>query len=244
MTAPSPPRPSGRPGPLGRTLALELVLPLAVFYGMRALGADQFLALLLAAALPAAHAVHGIAVHRRVSGVTLFVLGTMVLTVAMSLITGSPRALLIRDAWASAAMGLWTLATLAVGRPLLYSGTLAFLSGERAATWRRNWERFPEFRHAMRVSTGVWGGIFLCHTAVQIAMAASLPIDLVPALEPVLLAVTVLALFSFQKLYGDRYLRRHGLRMHGVELSRRRPDGQTPAPVPPPAPHPTGEGRP
>jgi hypothetical protein len=50
--------------------ALELAGPLAIFYGLRAVGVSQWIALLTAGALPAARAVHDLVVERRVSGVS------------------------------------------------------------------------------------------------------------------------------------------------------------------------------
>lgn len=205
---------------MARTLGLELVVPLALFYGMRAVGVDQLLALVIAAIPPAINAARTIALERRVSGITAFVLAAMALSVAMSFVTGSPRALLLRDAWATAAMGLWILITLLARRPFLYDATRIFLDDDKQSIWAWNWELFPQFRHALRVSTVVWGCAFLTDTAIRVLMALTLPVDLVPALEYVLLAVTVLLLLGFQKFYGARYLRRHELRLRGVHLSQ------------------------
>ena len=202
-----------------RTLLVEIVAPLAIFYGLRALGVEQFPALLLGAVLPTGNAVHSIVTQRRVSGVTLFVLCSMVLTVAMSLVTGSPRVLLIRDAWATAAFGIWMLTSLLTRHPFLYEGTRVLLDEGRQRVWTGNWERYPQLRHALRVSTAVWGGAFLADTAVRVWMAATLPVDLVPLLENVLLVVTIAVVLVFQRVYGRAHLRRHGLQMRGVHLS-------------------------
>jgi hypothetical protein len=61
---------------------------------------------------------------------------------------------------------------------------------------------------------------FLADAALRVLMAATLPIDLVPLLDDALLVVTLAALVGHQRHYGRAYLRRHGLRMHGVHLSR------------------------
>ncbi|MBF8185793.1 hypothetical protein ITP53_08565 [Nonomuraea sp. K274] len=201
-------------------LVFEFAGPLAIFYGLRAAGVNQWLALLCGSVLPAGRAVHGIVTERRVSGTTMFVLGAMALTVVMSFVTGSPRVLLIRDAWGSAALGLWALISLLGRRPFLYEGTRMFLDPGKQEIWASNWERFPEFRHALRAVTAVWGVAFLADTGVRVVMAMALPIDLVPLLDDVLLVVTLLVLVAFQRLYGRVCLRRHGLRIRGVEMSR------------------------
>ncbi|MFI7611557.1 VC0807 family protein [Nonomuraea terrae] len=204
---------------LYRLLAIEIAGPLLIFYGLRAAGVSQWLALLAGAVLPAGRAVHGIVKERRVSGVTLFVLGTMSLTVAMSSVTGEARVLLIRDAWGSAAMALWLLLSVLWAKPALYEARM-FMAGDRRAAWESSWERRPAFRRALWVFTAVWGVAFALDIAVRVLMAMTLPIDLVPVLDDVLLAVTLLALVAIQRSWGPRYLRRHGLAMRGAEVYR------------------------
>lgn len=207
-------------------LLVEIGLPLGIFYGARAVGINPFLALLLGAIPPVVSAMHTLATSRKVNGVSVFVLATMTLTVLMSLVSGSARVLLVRDAWATAAMGLWFLATLLARKPLIYEGARLIFDDAKRQAWDENWQRFPEFRRAMRVCTAVWAGAFLLHTLIRVGMALWLPIDVVPATEPVLLALTVLALVVFHRYYGRSFLRRHGLRWNGVKL-----EPQTTAPT-------------
>jgi hypothetical protein len=212
-------RPGGTHRALSRTLLIELIAPLAIFYGLRALGTDQLLALLAGAVLPATRAAYGIVTRRRAGGVQIFVLGAMTLTVFTSLITGSPRVLLIRNAWGMAAMGVWMLLTLLARRPFLYEATRIVLDEDRQRTWELNWERFPPLRHLLWVCSAVWGGACLVDAGLRVIMAVSLPVDLVPVLDDALLVVTIGVLLLFQRLYGRAYLRRHGLRLRGVHLS-------------------------
>ncbi|WP_220449550.1 VC0807 family protein [Nonomuraea longispora] len=201
-------------------LGFEVAGPLAIFYGLRAAGVNQWLALLAGGVLPAGRAVHSIVKERRVSGVTLFVLGTMSLTIAMSFVTGSARVLLVRNAWGSAAMALWLLLSLLRPKPLLYEARM-FMDREKQALWKASWEDFSGFRRALRVFTAIWGVAFAVDTAIRVLMALTLPIDLVPVLDDVLLVVTLLALIALQRFWGPRYLRKHGLAIRGgVEVHR------------------------
>jgi membrane-bound ClpP family serine protease len=201
-------------------VALELAGPLVIFYGLRAAGVSQWIALLAAGALPAVRAVHGLVVERRVSGITVFVLGAMVLTVAMSFVSGSPRVLLIRNAWGTCALGVWALITLWGRRPFLYEAMRVISDRDKQQRWEANWRDHPPFRQVLRIATAVWGAALLADAALRVVMAATLPIDAVPLLDDVLLVVTLAALLAFQRLYGRAYLRRHGLRLRGVELVR------------------------
>lgn len=62
---------TGKPAVLGslRQLPLlEVLAPLAVFYGLRWLGVNQFVALLVSSVIPVVGAVRGLVAERRVSG--------------------------------------------------------------------------------------------------------------------------------------------------------------------------------
>ncbi|GHJ36183.1 VC0807 family protein [Streptomyces sp. TS71-3] len=204
---------------MSRPLMTEVVAPLALFYGLRALGASQFVALLAGIVLSLGRAVHGIVRERRVGGVTLFVVGSMTLTVVMSFVAGSPRLLLLRNGWGMAAIGLWMMLTAFRRRPPLYEAGRLVLDEDGRQAWTRNWERYEAFRRVLRVCSLVWGAACLLDSALRVAMAFTLPVDVVPVLDDVLLAVTLGALLVFQRTYARGYLRRHGLRLRGARLS-------------------------
>jgi hypothetical protein len=222
---------SGQPavggGKFSGVLVVHVIAPLALFYGLRSAGANQFLALLAGAAIPAAEAVRGLLVRRRAGGLQLFVLGAMALTVAVSFVSGSPRVLLIRSAWGTAALGAWMLVTLLSRRPFLYEAARVVLDEPKQRTWEGNWERHPAFRRLLRVCSAFWGTACLADASLRIVMAMSLPVDVVPLLDDVLLAVTLAVLLLFQRLYGRAFLRRHGLRRDGVRLLQVRAAGAT-----------------
>lgn len=196
----------------------ELIGPLAVFYGARALGADPLVALLLGSALSIVWAVHQIRAERRVSGVTVFVLATMLLTVAMSFVAGSPRVLLVRDAWGTAAVGVWLLISLLLRRPFLYEGTRLVSDAEARRTWAAGWDGSAPLRRLLRVGTAVCGCAFLADAVLRVLMAIYLPIDVVPLLDDVLLVITLLVLAVALRRGGRAYLRSHGLRLEGAAL--------------------------
>ncbi|GAA3189420.1 MULTISPECIES: VC0807 family protein [Streptomyces] len=205
-------------GALSRTLLVHAGLPLALFYGLRWLGASPFAALLAGAVIPVAGAVRGLVAERRVGGLPLFLLGTMGLTVAMSFVTGSPRLLLIRNGWGMAALGGWMLGTLLFRRPFLYEALRLVVDEERQRTLAESWERHPAFRRMLWLCSALWGVACLLDSALRVALAMTLPIDVVPALDDALLAVTLVTLFAVQRLFGRAYLRRHGLRRSGVAV--------------------------
>jgi uncharacterized membrane protein len=203
-----------------RKLAIDLVVPTAVYYGARACGLSQTTALVLSGVIPALRALWSMITERRISGVNAFVLGAIALGFAMSFVTGEPRVLLVRAAWGTAAFGVVMLASLFTKRPLLHSMALFVLPEDKKKIWAANWERYPAFRHALRGSTAIWGVVFLADTAIRISMALTLPIDLVPALDDALLVVLLAVLVVTQRVYSRSVIRRAGLRINGVHVSQ------------------------
>lgn len=202
-----------------RKLAIDLVVPTAVYYGARAAGLSQTAALLLSAVVPALRALHSVITERRISGMNAFVLGAVALGFAMSFVTGEPRVLLVRAAWGTAAFGLVLLGSLFFARPLLHSMAAQVLPEDKKKIWVANWDAYPAFRTALRGCTAIWGGMFLADTAVRVAMALTLPIDLVPVLDDVLLVVLLVLLVVVQRVYSRTVMRRAGLRINGVHVS-------------------------
>lgn len=220
MTEMSGERLSEQPrGKFSRVLLIDVLAPLALFYGLRLLGVNQFLALLAGAVIPAVGAVHGIVTRRRIGGVQLFILGTMTLSVALSFITGSPRTLLIRNGWGMAALGVWMLCTLLSRRPFLYEAARVVFDESKQRDWELNWEHCAPFRRLLWVCSAFWGIACLLDAALRVTMAMTLPIDQVPALDNGLLVVTLVVLLLFQRVYGRSYLRRHGLRRRGAVIA-------------------------
>ncbi|MDT7785397.1 MAG: hypothetical protein QOF58_3816, partial [Pseudonocardiales bacterium] len=76
-----------------RKLAIDLIVPTAVYYGARAAGLSQMWALILSGVVPAVRALWSVITERKVSGLNAFVLGAVVLGFAMSFVTGEPRVL-------------------------------------------------------------------------------------------------------------------------------------------------------
>ena len=197
--------------PVLLALATHLVVPLALFYGLRAAGVGQWWALMAGAAVSATEVVVTALVRRRIDTVSVTVLGIMVMSAATAWASGTPRLLLAKNAWGTAALGAWLLVTLALHRPLLFDGARMF-QGEQARTrWDENWRDSAPFRNALRVLTFVWGCGFLVDAGLRLVMAFTLPVDLVPLLDDALLVATVVVLLVVQTLVGRYYRTRHGV---------------------------------
>ncbi|MCC2274809.1 hypothetical protein LKL35_05055 [Streptomyces sp. ET3-23] len=189
-------------------LLLDVCVPLAGYYGLRAAGAGQWWALALSGTAPLLHTVWTLVRTRRIDSIGLFVLVTMALSAVMPLLTGSPRLLLARESWSTAAFGLWIVGSLLGRRPFLLDVTLKFLRGAAARRWEESWANDPRFRRRLRLVTVLWGGAFLLDAAARVVMAYTLPVDVVPVAGAVLLVVLLIVV----RQGSVRVLRHRGTR--------------------------------
>lgn len=148
--------------------------------------------------------------QRAVDALGIFVLIVLTGSVALSFATGSPRFLLAKEGWFTAAIGVGFLVTLRFARPLAFSIARAMLQHSplgntlRTHAWDEYWERDPRFRRTWRVATVLWGIGLIADAAARVVMAYTLPVDTVPALGGALWAITFIALQIVQHLYFSR----------------------------------------
>ncbi|MFC0540501.1 VC0807 family protein [Kutzneria chonburiensis] len=184
-------------------LAINLVAPLGLFYGLRAAGVDQWLALMLGAIPPTAHAIHGVVVRRKIDALALFTLSILGLSVATSFVTGSPRFLLARDGWMTAVAGVWILATL-WRTPFLQQFLMSMTTGETRERFTLSWRDSPTYRHVLRMATVMWGVGLLGDSVVRVVLAYALPVDQVPLINTLQYLVVYFALEIATRLYLRR----------------------------------------
>lgn len=136
-------------------VVFDLVVPLALFYGLRAAGVGIYLALLAGALASGITAVFVVATRRRLDGIAVFVVTTMLLSVGVSLLTGSTRFLLAKEGWLTAGTGVWFLGSLWARRPLAFQFSRPLLEGRLRwpTDWDGLWTQAPRFRRMWRVST-------------------------------------------------------------------------------------------
>jgi hypothetical protein len=127
----------------------------------------------------------------------------MLASVAVSLIAGSPRFLLAKDAWLTGLAGVWFLASLRARHPLAYLYTKPLLEGRLRwpGDWDHLWERSARFRRMWRTSSVLWGIGTLADAALRIVMAYTLPVDTVPALANALYLGTAAVLIVITNIY-------------------------------------------
>jgi len=192
-------------------VATGFVLPVALYYSLRAAGVDPVIALLIGGVPALIRTVWTVARTQTVDKVSLFTLSLLVAGAATSLITGSPRWLLARGGIYTGLIGVWLLWSLH-GRTIAFEGILTFQrTPEAVEAWESNWRESPEFRHVMRAVTVIWGIGFLFEAVIRVLLAYTLPVDLVPAVTAAqFIALLILMLLTAPR-YGRRYMTRRGL---------------------------------
>jgi hypothetical protein len=203
----------GRTHPL-RTMLIDFVAPIALYYGIRAMGGGVWLALVVGGAVPAISTVAGVLVRRRVDTAGLVMVAALTASTALSLITGSPRALLARDGLVTAGWAAYMYLSLLGRRPITFTVSRPVLEGRRVydpsarrlakpsgQSWDDLWERLPRFRRIWRICTVIWGTATLADAVIRVVIALALPIGVVPAVNAALWPVMFLVLQVVTNVY-------------------------------------------
>ncbi|MFJ7210860.1 VC0807 family protein [Amycolatopsis sp. NPDC098790] len=176
----------------GLTMLLrDVALPMALYYVLRSFEVDALWALLISAVPPVLRTGYVLARHRRIDPIGAFVLAVLLVNSAVAIFSGDPRLLLVRSAWLTLPLGVVMLASLVVGRrPLPFRAACA-LQPARAGHLDRLWGLSRPFRERWRSAT-LWcgAGCLLLGCAV-VVLAFTLPVDVVPFLDAVLTAGSV-----------------------------------------------------
>jgi hypothetical protein len=174
-------------------------------------------ALIAGSVLPSVRVAFGLVTRRRADAMGILVLAALAASTALSVISGSPRALLARDGLTTAAWAGYMYLSLLARRPATFVVSRPLLEGRRVfdpssrhwvraprVSWDEIWDRAPAFRRIWRVCTVIWASAILADAVTRVVMAYALPIGLIPALGGALWPVTFLALQVATNVYFIR----------------------------------------
>ncbi|TCK19900.1 hypothetical protein EV378_3844 [Pseudonocardia endophytica] len=162
------------------TLAMEVALPYLVYLVLHAWGLSEVVALAWSALPPVLSIGWQAWRSRRLGGVSVFVLASIAVGVAMALLAGSPQLAVARDAVPNLVMAVALGGSLLVARrPLVFYVVRAFgetyqpdLRSRMATAWAEN----PRFRQVLRRATAVGAVVLLAEAALRLVAAAVLPV--------------------------------------------------------------------
>jgi hypothetical protein len=167
------------------SLVVDLALPVALYYGLRAADVGQTTALCISGIPPAIRVGYVFARTRTVDAIGALVLLGLSLGVLSAAIGGDPRALLLRNALLGLPFAAWMLVSLRLRRPLTYDVAMSLLPN-RAEALERAWLEEPWFQRVWRRLTVLWAAGITVHVAASVAMVAALPVDAVPGIDTAL----------------------------------------------------------
>jgi len=169
-------------------LLRDVALPMGLFYVLRAFDVDVLWALVVSGVTPVLRVAYVLARHRRIEPLSAFTLTVLAVNVALALISGDPRLLLVRSAWVGLLFGGWMLGSLVFARRPLVFTAVRTLAPDRAPELDRRWASDPR---PWTTATLWWGIGNLLLSGVVVAMAYTLPVDVVPMLDTLLTVVTL-----------------------------------------------------
>lgn len=157
------------------TLLINGALPYIVYVWLSG-RMSGFTALSVATMIPLADNLLHLAKHKKLDAFGAMMMFTFLLGLALIMLGGDEKLLLIRESFVTAAVGLLFLASLLFPRPLIYYLAMRFSVKENAgerSDFAGNWE-YPYFRYVVRLMTTVWGVILVAEAVVRTALVYEL----------------------------------------------------------------------
>jgi hypothetical protein len=199
--------------PVARVVLRDVLLPYLVYLALHAAGVTNLFALAAGAGLAVVIVIADAVRDRRINVLTLIVLLTLVLSVVVSLISGNARVTLARDCVITAGLGIVLLGSLTRRRPLLFHLLAPLMTAhhlDNDITFDRRFERSPDLRATLRISTAVWGFVLLADACLRLTAVALLSVSAAASAATILTIATVVILVGWLRFYLPRRLRASG----------------------------------
>lgn len=199
---------------LGASWASDVIVPIGLYYALRAVDVSIWWALLAGGIIPLWRTGRTFVKTGTIDRISGAVLVMMVFGTVVSVFTGSPQLLMARESWGTGIFGLWILSTLlGAGEPFLLSALYRVVPASQCEHWREQWRTSAPFRRTLRWMTAAWGVAFVADAVARVVMAYTLPLDVVPVLSTVLLIALLVAVH----FAGKQLARRAGITFKGKE---------------------------
>lgn len=189
-----------RPLVVIRSIAPDIGLPLAGYYGLHALGAGDQAALLAATGLAGLRVVWSVVRDRALNLFATVMLVAFAVGTVLTLVSGDTEFLLLKNSFTTGAIGLVFLATVLWGRPLTLAAAESF-NPARGAEFREQYRTDPRVRRGHRLSSAVWGAGLLLEALVRVPLVHLLPVGVMVGLSEVLMIATLAGLTTWNVCY-------------------------------------------
>lgn len=174
-------------------LLVDIGIPLALYYGLKALGVSDLTALLVGVIPGLISSAVSLVRNRRTDLVGMAVVVSMVAGAIVAVLGGDARLLLVRNAWISLPFAGITLWSLRHPQPMTYVVTRAMMP-RRAPVMDELWATNARYRDAWKWITVWWGIATVIDAIVRVVVSYTLPISVVPATDPIITVLTIVAL--------------------------------------------------
>jgi intracellular septation protein A len=192
------------------TLVIDIGLSVVIFSVLTHRGVAPGIAYLVAGLAPVLGMVINWVRTRKLGGVSVIVLVTLVISALVTLIGSQDvRILLLKDAVLTGGFGLVTLVSALpfFRKPLMFAYGLKFAtdgSREGVQEWYALWDRYAGFRHSQYVINNTWGIAYLVEAATKVAAAYLLPYTAAYAVNQIMPWVVLAALIFWTISYGKK----------------------------------------
>ncbi len=162
-----------------KTLAIDIAVPIGVYYGLHSLGVSDFAALAVSGVFPLARTLYQFAKDRTLNGLALVVLVTNVVGMLLTFVSGDARMMIAKDSLGSGITGLVILVSACTATPIMTKTMRPFLTRGKAEN-EAAWERLSgtrTFDAILRRCSVIWGIGFALESAARIVGAFTLPIS-------------------------------------------------------------------
>jgi intracellular septation protein A len=171
--------------PLISLLLWDVGLSIVPYFAFRLAGFDETTSLIGGTIVASVRLAYVIIRHRRLDGLALFMIGILVLGLALSAVTGDVRLLAAKDSLNTAFVGIVFIVTTVVGRPVMYLISRHFRAPDPASQrrWDELWVAEPGFRRMYVTGSLVWGTAMLAEAVVRMILVYIWPIDVILAVS-------------------------------------------------------------
>lgn len=160
-------------------LLVDVALPTGLYYALTASGVPSTPALVMGGVIPFARAVRSTIRTGKPDHLAALMAALFALSVVLAVVTGSPKAVLMRESIATMLVGLWFLATLFTAHPMTQQTARPVLTRgrpEALAAWDRLTAESPAFRSAQRTLAALWGFGLLAEAPIRLAIVLHYPV--------------------------------------------------------------------
>lgn len=195
-----------KPHPVLAVALWDIGLVLGTYFGCRAAGLDDYLALVAATAMALLRTTYVLVRNRRLDGFSVAMFLIFGIGLLLSFITGDEKLLLASKSLTTAVLSMVLLGTVAVGRPAAFGVAKRFGAhgDEERQSWDHLYTAVPSFRRVYIVMTLVWAGILLAESALRLPLIYLLPLDAAVPASSVLLLASIGLIMFWSASYGKR----------------------------------------